>query len=148
MYASPIIGILVGFFFFNRFPAKIFLGNSGAYGIGAMIAALVIVTRKEFVTMIALLPMILNAFIILVSIRGVKTKEDLASPVNIKDGKIFPNRDEEAPLTLVGLRASVQPVRERDVIRYFNILFVLSFFFALVTGALIYFQKALPMLPL
>lgn len=140
-YSLPILGILLGFLALNKYPAQIFLGNSGAYALGATVSALIIVTRKEFVAMISLLPMILNAFIILISLGGVKTKESFPSPVKIKEGLIYPNEEEGSPITLVGLRASVNPVRERGVIRFFNLLFLLAFLFSFVTGMIIYFPK-------
>lgn len=148
LYSILILGILLGFLLLNKYPAKIFLGNSGSYGIGAMLAALVIISRKEFVTMITLLPMIFNAFIKLVSLKGFKTRENFPAPVEIREGVIFPNEESGSPLSLVGLRASISPVREQGVIRFFNILFMLSFLCSLVTGIFIYFAEMFPGLPL
>lgn len=151
LYALLILGILFGFFSLNKYPAKIFLGNTGAYGIGAMLAALILISRKEFVAMVSFLPTILNAFIILASLGKLKTKEDFPSPVRIRAGKIFPNKTKGAPLTLVGLRAAAQSgqgVEERQVIRFFTLLFLLAFLLSLLTGIFIYFAGSLHPLPL
>lgn len=143
IYALIFLGLLTGFFLLNKYPSRIFLGNSGAYGIGTILAALVIISQKEFVTMITLIPLILNSFVILSSLRGLKTKEKFADPVKIKNGVIFPNDDENAPLTLVGLRASINPVKEREVIQFFLKFFLMAFLLSFITGILIYFPNLL-----
>lgn len=45
-----LIGSLIGFLFYNIYPAKIFMGDTGSLAIGAYIAILAILCRKELMT--------------------------------------------------------------------------------------------------
>jgi phospho-N-acetylmuramoyl-pentapeptide-transferase len=53
------IGIMLGFFWWNVFPAQIFLGDTGSFTLGGLVAATAIATRTEvFLPFIAFIPMI------------------------------------------------------------------------------------------
>ncbi len=53
------IGIMLGFFWWNVFPAQIFLGDTGSFTLGGLLAATAIATRAEvFLPLIAFIPMI------------------------------------------------------------------------------------------
>jgi UDP-N-acetylglucosamine--dolichyl-phosphate N-acetylglucosaminephosphotransferase len=54
-------GSLLAFLKFNIYPAKIFIGNSGTYLIGAVIASAIIVGTIKTVGLIACAPFIINA---------------------------------------------------------------------------------------
>jgi len=54
-------GSLLAFLKFNIYPAKIFIGNSGTYLIGAVIASAIIVGTIKTVGLIACAPYIINA---------------------------------------------------------------------------------------
>jgi phospho-N-acetylmuramoyl-pentapeptide-transferase len=45
--ASAIVGALIGFLWWNTSPAKIMMGDTGAFGIGGALAALAILSRTE-----------------------------------------------------------------------------------------------------
>jgi len=47
MLAGCIIGACVGFLWFNAFPATIFMGDTGALGLGGAIAGLAVMTKTE-----------------------------------------------------------------------------------------------------
>jgi UDP-N-acetylglucosamine--dolichyl-phosphate N-acetylglucosaminephosphotransferase len=57
---APMIGSLLAFLIYNRYPARIFPGNSGTYAIGAVIAAGVIIGDMEVVGIICLAPYIVE----------------------------------------------------------------------------------------
>jgi phospho-N-acetylmuramoyl-pentapeptide-transferase len=48
LLASCLVGSCVGFLWFNSFPASIFMGDTGALGLGGAIAGLAVMTRTEF----------------------------------------------------------------------------------------------------
>ena len=60
---APMLGALIAFFIYNRYPAKIFPGNSGTYSIGGAIAAAVILGDMEVVGAVCLMPYIIEFFI-------------------------------------------------------------------------------------
>ena len=59
IFISSFIGGLIGFLWYNTFPAQIFMGDTGSLTIGGVIAVLAIIVRKEL-----LLPLICGVFLI------------------------------------------------------------------------------------
>lgn len=53
---GAILGCSLGLFYFNRYPARIFIGDIGTLGLGAALAAGVILAHLEFYAMIAITP--------------------------------------------------------------------------------------------
>ncbi len=53
VFAGALIGGLVGFLWFNAYPAEVFMGDTGSLAIGAGLAALALLTRQEMVFPIA-----------------------------------------------------------------------------------------------
>lgn len=61
--SAPMLGALIAFLIYNKYPAKIFPGNSGTYSIGGVIAAAVILGDMEVIGAICLMPYIIEFFI-------------------------------------------------------------------------------------
>lgn len=51
-FSITLAGALLGFLFFNFYPAKIFMGNVGSFAIGGVISSLAILTNTELVLLI------------------------------------------------------------------------------------------------
>jgi len=47
IFISALSGALVGFLWYNTYPAQIFMGDTGSLTIGAIIAVIAVATRKE-----------------------------------------------------------------------------------------------------
>ena len=45
---AAVLGGLVGYLYFNFFPAKVFMGDSGSLALGALFASIAVVLNKEF----------------------------------------------------------------------------------------------------
>ena len=52
LISACLVGACVGFLWFNSFPAAVFMGDTGALGIGGAIAALAVVTKTEILLLI------------------------------------------------------------------------------------------------
>ncbi len=52
IFAAAIAGACIGFLWYNSYPADIFMGDTGALGLGGAIAALAIVTKTELLLII------------------------------------------------------------------------------------------------
>ena len=52
LLCSCLVGACVGFLWFNSFPANIFMGDTGALGLGGAIAALAVMTKTEMLLLI------------------------------------------------------------------------------------------------
>jgi len=58
IFISAFIGALIGFLWFNTFPAQVFMGDTGSLTIGGIIAVFAILIRKEL-----LLPILAGIFL-------------------------------------------------------------------------------------
>ena len=59
VFISSFIGGLIGFLWYNTYPAQVFMGDTGSLTIGGIIAVIAIIVRKEL-----LLPLICGVFLI------------------------------------------------------------------------------------
>lgn len=59
IFISAFAGALVGFLWYNTFPAQVFMGDTGSLTIGGIIAVLALATRKEL-----LIPILCGVFLI------------------------------------------------------------------------------------
>ena len=58
VYVSAFIGALVGFLWYNSYPAQVFMGDTGSLAIGGIIAVFAILIRKEL-----LIPILCGIFL-------------------------------------------------------------------------------------
>jgi len=68
----PFIGAILGFLVYNLPPARLLMGDTGALGIGAALAALAISTRAEFWLLLLGAPFVANAASVLVQMGTVR----------------------------------------------------------------------------
>ena len=59
VYAAAFMGAMVGFLWYNSFPAQVFMGDTGSLTIGGIIAVFSIIIHKEF-----LLPVLCGIFLV------------------------------------------------------------------------------------
>ncbi len=59
VFAACLIGACIGFLWFNAFPAKVFMGDTGSLALGGIIASMAILLRKEL-----LIPLLCGIFLV------------------------------------------------------------------------------------
>jgi len=59
IFSACLLGGCIGFLWYNVFPARVFMGDTGSLTLGGIIAALAIVTRKEL-----LIPVLCGVFLV------------------------------------------------------------------------------------
>ena len=59
IFISALFGALVGFLWYNTYPASIFMGDTGSLTVGALIAVISILIRKEL-----MIPLLCGIFLI------------------------------------------------------------------------------------
>ena len=59
IFVAAFLGALIGFLWYNTFPAQVFMGDTGSLTIGAIIAVIALMIRKEL-----LLPLLCGIFVI------------------------------------------------------------------------------------
>ncbi len=137
---SIILGGIIGFFLLNMYPAKVLPGNIGSYGVGALITGAIILSRLEYVALIALLPVILHGFYLLRSIGGLMTKEKISEkmgrPVYVdENGVIHPMPYSNAPFSLTRMFVVIYgPMPESEIVKKYYSMFAFSCFLAILTG--------------
>ena len=134
--ALCMVAALIGFYIFNKYPAKIFPGDTLTYPVGALIAAIAILGNIEKIALFFFIPYILETGL---KLRGGLKKESFAK-VNEEDGSL------EAPYKKIyGLEhlaikilKKVKPsnkVYEKEVVWLINafqiVIIVLGFLFVL-----------------
>ena len=58
-FAVAMVGAVIGFFWYNTYPAQVFMGDTGSLMLGGVIAVLAIILRKEL-----LIPVLCGIFLI------------------------------------------------------------------------------------
>jgi UDP-N-acetylglucosamine--dolichyl-phosphate N-acetylglucosaminephosphotransferase len=88
MYLMPIVGSLLVFCIYNKYPAKIFDGNIGAFLTGSALGAFLIVAKLEVFGIIILIPHIIT-FILDTWVLTILKRKDIEFPNARKDGLII-----------------------------------------------------------
>jgi len=134
LYASLMFSLL-GFLYYNRFPARAFAGNVGQLSIGASVGALAILGRTEIASIVAIFPNIQNSFFFLSRIRRFTEHRELTSKPTklLPDGTLADSEDPRAPLTLVRTLLVGRPAPENEIVSTIWILFLTSTSLAVIT---------------
>jgi len=116
--ALPLLGVSLAFYYFNRYPSKIFDGDSGSLTFGAMFVILSIVCGVEIAALVALIPAVLNSYYILSSVRGlVERKQMAARPTYLEeDGRLYASTEARAPTTLARMVLLSGPLSEKSLV--------------------------------
>lgn len=93
--AILIFGVLLGsslaFFIFNKYPSKIFLGDTGSLTLGTLIAMGAIMGRIEFYGAICILPTFYElGATVYYKFKGIERREACINPVILDDGRLKP----------------------------------------------------------
>ena len=59
IFSFSFVGACIGFIWYNSYPAQVFMGDTGSLSIGAVIAVLAIIAKKEL-----LIPLLCGVFLI------------------------------------------------------------------------------------
>ncbi len=133
--AAVLLAAMLAFYYFNRFPAKVFGGDTGSLAVGAALGALSILGRIETVMIVALIPHIMNAFYGLASVGGLRERREIRQrPIRLlKNGLLEASTEKRAPVTVARLILAAGPLGEKDVVRGMIALTVVSSTLAVLT---------------
>lgn len=67
-FCAALCGGCLGFLFFNKFPAKLFMGDTGSMALGGALAAAAIIMKVEFLLPIAGLVYVLEALSVIIQV--------------------------------------------------------------------------------
>lgn len=140
------LGYVLAFLYWNRYPAKVFHANVGAYGLGSLLSAIIILsaatglTGAEFVAIIGFLPAVYNGFVYVFSTRFAPrarlSREKKA--VLFINGRLEANKDPNAALNLTRLLTIKGGLTEKQLIVLYYLMFLSSGLLATLTSLLIH----------
>ena len=140
LFSVVSLAILIPFFLYNKFPAKIFPGDVGTLSIGAIFASIALIGSLEAAVFCALLIHIFNSFYVIYSVKGlVESSEilDNRSDVLLLENDSLKASDlKNAALTLPRLILAKGPMKEPDLVKNFYIISIICGFFAILTTLL------------
>jgi UDP-N-acetylmuramyl pentapeptide phosphotransferase/UDP-N-acetylglucosamine-1-phosphate transferase len=132
--AIAILIALIAYMPFNMYPAKLLNGNVGSFLLGAATITVAIALRREFLLLLLMVPLGLNGFSILTSIKGFinRTKIGLRPVYLDNELRMHASPDPRAPVTLVQLLTLKVPLNEMELIVAYLTLIALNTAISLV----------------
>ena len=73
VYLAAVVGALIGFLWFNFYPAQVFMGDTGSLTLGGILGIIVIFLKQELLLPIAGLIFILEALSVMIQVWHFKT---------------------------------------------------------------------------
>ncbi|TFF85558.1 MAG: hypothetical protein EU517_01470, partial [Promethearchaeota archaeon] len=142
------ISVILPFFLFNKYPAKVFPGDVGTLAMGSILACIALFASLEAAVFCALLVHVFNSFYVLYSVKGFFESSDILDKQSdvtlLKDDLIKASEHNEAALTLPRLILAKGPLKENRLVLNIYIISVICGFFAiLVTLLMLVTQNAL-----
>jgi UDP-N-acetylglucosamine--dolichyl-phosphate N-acetylglucosaminephosphotransferase len=133
-----LLGALLAFYYYNKFPSRVFSGDVGSLSVGVALGAISIIGRLEVIAIAAFMPQIMNAFYGLSSIGRLYERREVSRPIKmLEDGRLAARDDPNAPITLARFILARGPLSEKEAVNVFLILSAISCILALVTTYLV-----------
>jgi len=134
------LAVLVPFYLYNKFPAKIFPGDVGTLSIGALFACIALFGSLEAAVFCALLIHIFNSFYVLYSVKGFfessEILENKSDIILLENDLIKASDEKDAALTLPRLILAKGPLKEPKLVKNFYIISIICGFFSILTTLL------------
>ena len=111
--SMSMLGALIAFLYYNKYPAKIFPGDTGTLIIGAAIVCIAFIGRVKLIAFIVLMPNIIDAALKFYSTGFMNRQQQKPTQLN-EDGKLVrPDAGFKSMIRLI-LR---KPIAEKDAVR-------------------------------
>jgi hypothetical protein len=137
IFAVPVIAVIIPFFMFNKFPAKIFPGDVGTLSMGAMLACIMLFGSLEAAAFCTLLIHIFNSFYVITSVRGFFESSEIQDTekddiILLEDDRIKASDKKRARLTLPRLILAKGPLTEPELTKNFFAISIICGFFSII----------------
>jgi len=122
---AALLGCAVALYQYNKYPAKVFIGNIGTMGFGAAIASGVIIAGVELYGIICIAPAFYEAFATIhyKFIKPTDRRKLVHSPKFTKNGKLVPPKGAEN-FTLSYKLLSREPMTERELVNKILMIYI------------------------
>ncbi len=71
--SAALVGGAIGFLWYNAYPADVFMGDTGSFGLGGALAAMAVFTKTEFLLVVIGGVFVIEALSVLIQVIGFKT---------------------------------------------------------------------------
>jgi len=137
MFSLISLSVIIPFYFFNRYPAKVFPGDVGTLSMGVMIASIALFGGLLPAAFCTLLTHVFNSFYYISSVRGFFESEKIHELrddiILLGDDKIKASEEKEALLTIPRLILVKGPLTEYKLVKNFFLLSLISGFLGIIT---------------
>ncbi len=123
---AALLGALIGFFPYNRYPARIFTGDVGTLCMGSAIAVAAITLKIEIFAVIALLPYIINYAMVLISVGRITESHHFTATQVTSNGYLIPSKSYATRKNLPDFILSKRRMKEPQLVRTLWALCVVS----------------------
>ena len=130
---AALLGGSIALYHFNKYPAKMFLGDVGVLTLGATLAAGTVIGNIEFYAILCILPAFYELFATLYYgiLKGIERRGICHNPVILEDGRLKPPAGSER-YTLAFLLLSKRPMTEKNLVGVMLSLFFVCGIIALI----------------
>ena len=134
--ALMVLPALLVIYYFNRYPSRVFVGDTGTLSMGATIGALSIVFGLEVMGVTTMMLPITNAFFSLFSLGRLFERSELeARPILVREGGLLePNLDKRAPITFTRMMLLLGYSNERELVETYLDIVLLTAFLGLMVS--------------
>ncbi|MGZ4901885.1 MAG: hypothetical protein ACXVJJ_03070 [Halobacteriota archaeon] len=133
---TALLGALVGFFPYNRYPARIFTGDIGTLCMGSALAVAAFTLKIEIFAVIAVLPYIVNYAMVLISVGKITESHQFTATQITSSGYLAPSKSYGVRKNLPDFILSKRPMKEPQLVRTLWVLCIISGAIAVLLAAL------------
>ena len=127
VYVSCFVGALLGFLWYNAFPAQVFMGDTGSLALGGIIGVLAIIIRKELLLPILCGVFLMESLSVIIQRAYFKyTKKKTGTGVRIfRMSPLHHHYQKENPDALIQKPAQIHP-ENKIVVRFWIVSIILA----------------------
>jgi len=111
--SMSMLGALIAFLYYNRYPAKIFPGDTGTLIIGAAVVCIAFIGRVKLIALIVLMPNIIDAALKFYSAGVMNRQQQKPTQINDEGKLVRPEQGFKSLIRLVLRR----PIAEKDAVK-------------------------------
>ena len=127
VYVSCFVGALLGFLWYNAFPAQVFMGDTGSLALGGIIGVLAIIIRKELLLPILCGVFLMESLSVIIQRAYFKyTKKKTGTGVRVfRMSPLHHHYQKENPDALIQKPAQIHP-ENKIVVRFWIVSIILA----------------------
>ena len=123
---ASMLGSLTAFYLFNKYPAKIFIGDIGTLGFGSLIAAVAVMSNQIIFGIICISPSFFELYAtIKYKLKGIERRDACMNPVINPEGKLSPPEG-SGDYTLSYFILSRKEYDEKSLVNFILLLYLIS----------------------